>query len=144
MVAYSFKARFAEPIIALTKRQTIRANGKRRHARPGETLQLYTAMRTKQCRKLIKTDPICESVTPVRLSFSLECGPLIFVVGDHQLSCQEMDELAEADGFDGSNTGFNAVMDMTAFWFENHGKGKDLIEFEGVLIKWRPVNEVAR
>jgi len=141
MVAYSFKARFADPIIALTKLQTIRANGKRRHARPGEAIQLYTAMRTKQCRKLIDTDPICESVTPVRLSFHKQHGPLIFVVGDHQLSCDEMNEFAEQDGFSGGDYGL-PVFDMTAFWFENHGKRQDLIEFEGVLIKWHPVQEV--
>jgi hypothetical protein len=61
MVAYSYKARFVAPIrvgldlptlaehlemggyhpgqIIRPKRQTIRAKGKRRHARPGETLQ---------------------------------------------------------------------------------------------------------
>jgi hypothetical protein len=59
MVAYSFKDRFIVPISlglnipydvdhvvdvdAGPKRQTIRAIGLRRHARPGETLQLYHA-----------------------------------------------------------------------------------------------------
>ncbi|MEJ0016825.1 MAG: ASCH domain-containing protein [Acetobacteraceae bacterium] len=46
MVAYSFKRDFAAPILAGIKRQTIRAD-RRRHARPGEVLQLYTGMRTK-------------------------------------------------------------------------------------------------
>jgi len=49
MVAYSFKAQFREPILAGTKRQTIRADRKR-HARLGEALQLYTGMRTRQCK----------------------------------------------------------------------------------------------
>jgi len=35
MVAYSFRARFREPILVGAKRQTIRADRKR-HARPGE------------------------------------------------------------------------------------------------------------
>ena len=48
MVAYSFKRRFREPILAGSKQQTIRADRKR-HARRGEALQLYTGMRTTQC-----------------------------------------------------------------------------------------------
>jgi uncharacterized protein YqfB (UPF0267 family) len=66
MVAYSFKARFVEPILAGTKTQTIRADRKR-HARPGEDLQLYTAMRTKQC-KLIRVAR-CTQIVSVMLSF---------------------------------------------------------------------------
>lgn len=45
MVAYSFQKRFVEPIRSGRKRQTIRADRKR-HARPGEVLQLYSGMRT--------------------------------------------------------------------------------------------------
>ncbi|MBF0375797.1 MAG: ASCH domain-containing protein [Alphaproteobacteria bacterium] len=48
-MAYSFKARFADPIETGQKRQTIRKD-RRRHARPGETIQLYTAQRTIHCR----------------------------------------------------------------------------------------------
>jgi hypothetical protein len=47
VVAYSFRQQFRPPILAGTKRQTIRADRKR-HARPGEQLQLYTGMRTRQ------------------------------------------------------------------------------------------------
>jgi hypothetical protein len=43
MVAYSFNPIFVGPILAGTKRQTIRAERKR-HARPGEAMQLYTGM----------------------------------------------------------------------------------------------------
>ncbi|MFK5597639.1 hypothetical protein ACFZ8E_11600 [Methylobacterium sp. HMF5984] len=54
MVAYSFKARFAAPILAGTKAQTIPAErtGRSRHARPGEQLQLFSGMRTKHCLRL--------------------------------------------------------------------------------------------
>lgn len=74
MVAYSYKGRFVAPIRVglglpvfdlhyelggylpgqpiLPKRQTIRANGRRRHARPGETLQHYRGMRTTKCFKI--------------------------------------------------------------------------------------------
>jgi hypothetical protein len=57
MVAYSFKERFAEPILNGTKGGTIRASRKGPlraatggHAKPGEELQLYTDMRTRNCR----------------------------------------------------------------------------------------------
>lgn len=48
MVAYSFKRQFGPPILAGTKGGTIR-NDRKRHARPGEELQLYHGMRTKSC-----------------------------------------------------------------------------------------------
>jgi hypothetical protein len=90
MVAYSFDKRFIEPITPGTKRQTIR-NERRRHARPGETLQPYTAMRTKYCR-LIGT-AVCESLEPVRLSF-------IDLPGVYVGHCQvwNLDEFARGDG----------------------------------------------
>lgn len=42
MVAYSFQPRFAAPIEQGLKTHTLRAAGKRRHARVGEALQLYS------------------------------------------------------------------------------------------------------
>lgn len=133
MVAYSFKQRFVKPIkaglgmkvfaeigdpICTPKRQTIRAVGKRRHARAGETLQLYTAMRTKQCRKIgeatcVYVMPISIDVLKTKLKFS------DFVT--------DADAFARADGFD-------CAADMHAFWLKEHGPGK----FEGVLIRWEP------
>ncbi len=122
MVAYSFKARFAEPILAGTKLQTIRADRKR-HARPGEELQLYTGMRTKQC-KLIRVAR-CVEVKPVMLAFVSASGAAIRV-GDHFQADQEA--FARADGF-------TDVADMRAFWAKEH-PGVDT--FEGVLIRWAP------
>jgi hypothetical protein len=46
MVAYSFAPQFIDTIRSGTKCQTIRPIGKRRHARTGEPVQLYTGMRT--------------------------------------------------------------------------------------------------
>ena len=65
MPAYNFQKQFAPLVESGQKRQTIRAIGKRRHARPGESLQLYTGQRTKACRKLISPDPECVSVQAV-------------------------------------------------------------------------------
>jgi len=64
MVAYSFRARFREPILVGAKRQTIRADRKR-HARPGEQLQLYTGMRTRECAIIARA--LCSQVMPVRI-----------------------------------------------------------------------------
>lgn len=130
MVAYSFKRRFTEPIIAGAKRQTIRAHRKR-HARPGEALQLYTGMRTRQCRKILVVDPICESVAPVRLLFTRGNGELGIIVDGAELPLDKWEAFARADGFP-------TLLDMVVFWFANHGRdGVDQIDFNGALIKWR-------
>jgi hypothetical protein len=64
MVAYSFQPMFELPIVLGTKRQTIRAAGKRRHARAGDTLQLYLGMRTPRCRLLATAS--CADIRPRR------------------------------------------------------------------------------
>jgi hypothetical protein len=136
MVAYSFKKRFVDPIksglgiydpilglqpkIVKPKRQTIRAIGKRRHARPGETLQLYTAMRTKQCAKI--GDARCMSIEPIKLWISLKH----IAVGKGLNPID--DDFARKDGFDDAK-------EMHTFWIAEHGAGW----FEGVLIQWEPL-----
>lgn len=149
MVAYSFKKRFIGPILtglgitlhsfadlpppgrSYPKRQTIRAMGKRRHARPGGVIQLYTAMRTKQCRKL--GEARCVSVEGVLLkwsgwpyfsTFDLKDGRR---VGSTR-RIKDMEEFARLDGF----PDFAA---MKKFWADEHGGAT----FEGVLIKWEKI-----
>lgn len=127
MVAYSFKGRFANAIVDGRKRQTIRAIGRKRHARVGERIQLYTGMRTSGCRKLINPDPLVVAVeaislyVPTRLE-PVALGPLCF---ERYVTA----EFAKADGFD-------SVEDFTKFWFDTHGPGK----FEGLLIRWSASN----
>lgn len=140
MVAYSFKKRFVPRIraglglpdlepVALPKLQTIRALGKRRHARPGETLQLYTAMRTKQCAKI--GDARCISVEPVALvphvdeslrAVQINGGPVTRAIG-------ALDIFARLDGFDD-------WADLVSFWQTEHPAVR---MFEGVLIRWEPL-----
>lgn len=131
MVAYSFKARFAAPILAGTKTQTIRAD-RRRHARPGEELQLYTGMRTKQC-KLIRVAR-CVSVSDVRLRF----GDDAMVAEKAGSSWGDAHYVARSpkhlDAF-AMDDGFTNWADMRAFWAKEH-PGTE--EFEGVLIRWAP------
>jgi hypothetical protein len=123
MVAYSFKARFAEPIIAGTKRQTIRAP-RRRHAHPGEELQLYTGMRTKQCRLIGRAT--CESVQRVKLLPFTSHGYV------------RVDGLPVEGGIYGfaRRDGFADWSDLCDFWNQAH-PGATI--FEGVLIKWGPL-----
>lgn len=124
MVAYSFKAFFAPQIEAGTKRQTIRSD-RRRHARPGEMVQLYVGMRTKACRK-IRPDVRCTKVGEV----SIEVGP-VAIDGLHvdgvELSLEEAEAFARADGFPDRAA-------MHAFWMKEHGAGR----FDGVIIYWDP------
>lgn len=92
MPAYSFKSRFAEPILSNQKLQTIRAVGKRRHARVGERMQLYTGMRTKQC-KLIATR-ICSSVHHIELMILPSRGAIVAIIGDEVLTKIQVNKLA--------------------------------------------------
>lgn len=141
MVAYSFKSFFAPQIEAGFKRQTIRAD-RRRHARPGEALQLFTGMRTRHCRK-IRPDVTCLSIEPIDMLFVGGLMQSVFVSwsseGDQRLSPTELEQLARDDGFapehfnDASGyCGATALENMEAFWREHHEAGP----FHGVLIKW--------
>ncbi|HEY4112905.1 MAG TPA: hypothetical protein VGM17_02485 [Rhizomicrobium sp.] len=121
MVAYSFKRQFIEPIRSGSKRQTIRAERKR-HARIGETLQLYTGMRTKQCM-LIGT-AVCSGVDPIEIDF---VGDEI-AIGARPPFCgaAALDRFARADGFADWKV-------MTGFWTEVH---QAPARWCGVLIRW--------
>lgn len=142
MVAYSFKRRFVTRIQVglgqiehipgteyVPKRQTIRAVGKRRHARPGEAIQLYSGMRTKKCFKI--GEARCVSVEPIRVYV---CGSCLQINNDrsHNIVDHELDKFARADGFSGWK-------EMQEFWAKEHG-GKQIGPFNGLLIKWEPLN----
>lgn len=133
MVAYSFKSQFEEPIATLAKRQTVRGYRKR-HARPGEPVQLYAAMRTRNCRKILMPDPICIDVRQITIRFDWNRLELIrsIEIEGLPLSPIEMDAFARADGFDAE---FGApIVHMGRFWLDNHG----LADFDGVVIRWEP------
>lgn len=133
MVAYSFKGRFAEPIVSGEKSQTIRALRKR-HAHVGEAVQLYTAMRTKQCRKLLDVDPVCTGVHDVKILISRDHPEIIagIRIDDVPLLAGSVEEFAWKDGFRPGADGSSATLDMGRFWLKEHGEGS----FHGVLIKW--------
>lgn len=137
MVAYSFRPRFVGPILAGSKRQTIRA-GRRRHAAPGEEVQLYTGMRTRHCKligraKCIATYRIV--IDLVRQSINAEEDPSRdWEVGvplefPAIVAARTIDDFARLDGFED-------WPDMRAFWRGEH-PGVD--EFIGWLITWGPL-----
>ncbi len=152
MVAYSFKRRFVTPIklglltsgsIAIEpdedplmkpKRQTIRAIGKRRHARPGEIVQLYHGMRTKQC--FLIGVARCTEVIPITIKVGRYNMQVMFdwkcyvMTGCDHIVPSYLETFAQADGFAGA-------ADMLAFWQAEHGRKR----FDGVLIRWAPIGQ---
>ena len=133
MVAYSYKGRFEKQIRAGIKPQTMR-NERKRHARPGEVIQHYVAMRTKHCRKLGIS--VCTAVSPVRIDFKRAS---ILVEGRGLIhGAEKVNAFAVKDGFDD-------WADMRDFWMREHGKKKNpdgtpappLTKWSGVLIEWR-------
>lgn len=127
MVAYNFQAMFIDPIRERRKRQTIRALGKRRHARPGDTLKLYTGMRTKHCQMI--GEATCLSVEVIRLSFSPPSVTIYAASGavaaEHRTS-DKLDTFARDDGFDHWH-------DLALFWDRHHSTR---VLFRGLLIRW--------
>ena len=123
MSAYNFQARFAPAVASGQKRQTIRRLRKsgRRHALPGEALQLYTGYGSSLAYKLVEPDPTCLSVDPV--SIIKVDDDVQVLVRDEPLSLLELERLARADGFDNIR--------LFLLFFVESG-----LPFEGVLIKW--------
>lgn len=118
MTAYNFKAQFAGDVESGRKTQTIRVNRKDgRVPREGETLQLYTGMRTKSCRKL--RDAVCEytrEVTMTELGLKMD-GQALYPIS--------ILKLAQEDGFD-------SIESFRDFFKSTYG-----FPFRGILIKWK-------
>lgn len=156
MVAYSYKGRFVAPVrVGLglpvlsihrelggyhpeqpikPKRHTIRAIGKRRHARPGETLQHYHGMRSPKCFKI--GDARCTSISAIHL-FIRSDKVVINPNCDHEVVYSARVNVKHLDAFAGHD-GFADWAEMKAFWLEEHD-GKRLGPFCGVLVKWEPL-----
>lgn len=128
MVAYSFEPRFIEPIVTQAKRQTIRAD-RRRHARPGEILQLYTGMRTKWCRLIGIAR--CTSVWPI----SIDVANARIEYGDTRIERrQSLDAFARSSGFPDWSL-------MQDFWIENRGPLAG--PWTGVFIRWQDFKDAS-
>lgn len=137
MVAYGFKKFFVPQIESGFKRQTVRADRKR-HAEPGELVQIYTAMRTKHCRKIIP-DQKCLAREHIVIE-RRPCKITAIEVNGFRLNSDEIEEFAKTDGFspeqlngaDGLDSHI-AEMNMAMFWDRTH---PGFTPFVGVLIRW--------
>jgi hypothetical protein len=126
MPAFNFRPEFAEAVEWGYKRQTIRADRRdgRPHCKRGDTLKLYTGMRTKSCRLLgtatvtrlarVRIEPTCMYLD----------GRLLFATLHDRDGPQTDNEFAEADGF-------SSFMDMSDWFAKTHG-----LPFEGTVIYW--------
>ena len=124
MVAINFQPNFADEVEWGKKRQTIRRAAR---CKPGDALQLYTGMRTKQCRKL--GDAICTRIRPVviRDTEMLLDGRIVFA-GDAR-----RDDLGDHDNDFARKDGFEGFMEMAEWFQARYGA----LPFEGVVIEWR-------
>lgn len=117
MPALNFRAEFADAVERGEKCQTIRAYRKDgRNPKPGDTLHLYTGMRTRACRLLAVRR--CTAVKPVLIveSYALVAG--------ETLEGDALERFAKADGFDGWS-------DMSRWFERTHG-----LPFHGLAIYW--------
>lgn len=154
MTAYSFHIRFVDRIRAgllsdeewrrrsgttavladvPQKRQTIRAERKNGHSRPGGDLQLYYHQRHKD--GFLIGYARCVSTTPITLKF----GKVDLVQDDQCLitGARGLDDFAIKDGF-------CDWADMRQFWAENHPgsmRGAGSLEWTGRLIRWEPFED---
>lgn len=132
MVAYSYKPSFVQPIRLKVKRQTIRLPRKR-HARPGEALQLFTGPRMKPERL---GGAVCQTAYDVRLDFktspSVELDASITLDTDEALNAFAIrDGFAVPERF--ADLGWSPWEYMARWWRLTH---PDHPVFSGVLIDW--------
>lgn len=115
MPAINFKPEFAKLIRTGKKKQTIRQERKN-PIKPGDTLQLYTGLRTKQAKK-IKT-VTCKDVTKIII---VEHGVILVPPAPTDII---IEKLWREDGF----PNFQAFIE---FFDKFYG-----LPFTGVLIRW--------
>ena len=113
MVAFNFQERFADKVAQWEKNQTIRKTAR---CKIGDTLQLYTGQRTKNCQKL--RDAMC---TDVR-SITINRGTL--EIDGSVMMSDTATRFAIADGF-------RDYGDMVAFFERQYG-----LPFSGYVINW--------
>lgn len=126
MPALNFRQEFADDVKLDFKRQTIRAPRKdgRPHARIGDTLKLYTGMRTKSCRLLAEvTVTRIDTVWMDGGSMKLNGKPVYSTLSARDDPITD-NEFAQADGF-------NSFTEMADWFRDVHG-----LPFEGVVIYW--------
>lgn len=119
MPALNFQKKFAPDVKSGKKKQTIRLKRKN-PIKEGDTLYLYTGMRTKSCEKLREVK--CDGV----LDFKIYGDGLTFEIGQTPVHHNDsMNRIAIADGF-------KDWREMVQWFSKTHG-----LPFEGDLILWK-------
>ena len=118
MAMINFQEQFVEAIKSGKKRQTIR-KGRKYPIRAGETLYLYTGLRTKKAQKLrvvtcIRTHKV--TIPIHRMSITIAGRDLTYI--------QNLNDFAKSDGFEDWSH-------MTQWFKERYG-----LPFIGTLIMW--------
>lgn len=121
MPAFNFMQRFVKKVESGEKTHTIRAMRKRR-IRQGDMLHLYTGMRQKGCRLLMRVP--CTRVEQIEIN--AKTSAMVSIDGV-PLDLDEREALAKRDGFSGWD-------EMLEFW-----EGR--LPFEGQIIHWRFASE---
>lgn len=122
MVAYSFKRQFVDAILTGRKPHTMR-NERKRHARPGEEVQLYCGMRSRGCFLVARAT--CSNVQPVRIDFD---APRVQIGGLKPIEGRKaLDAFARSDGF-------SDWAHLYYFWQAEHPNGG---AWSGVIVFWQ-------
>lgn len=122
MGLYNFKPRFVPKILSGEKTHTIRAV-RSNPDKPGSTLHLYTGLRHKGARLLLRAP--CVKVEEIEIDacgHECNCDPFVAIDGV-ELGGSEREALAVRDGFDS----FDEMLD---FW-----AGR--LPFKGHIIHWK-------
>lgn len=129
MGLYNFKPQFVPFLLDGSKTHTIRAT--RKHPdKPGDTLHLYTGLRRKGARLLMRVE--CVKVEPITILYfrNHRIAPKEVVIIDrYELNRDECEVLARRDGF-------SSFGEMMSFW-----DGRT--PFEGQIIHWKAVRATA-
>ena len=127
MVAYNFISQFADAVESGEKVQTIRKRGKKRHARVGDRIQLYTGMQTKSC-KLLRVG-VCIEFADINI-FRDESGHgvKVYLGGLLGFVCLHENQIEQFS----KNDGVKSIDDFFDYFLPN-GAG----EFDGHVIRWK-------
>ncbi len=123
MGLYNFKKQFEAPILAGTKRHTIREERKRPD-KPGATMHLYVGLRHAGARLLFRAPCIKVETISIAGGWEPHSGDFFgeIRINGAQLAGDELEQLAKCDGF-GSHA------EMMEFW-----RGR--LPFEGKIFHW--------
>lgn len=126
MPAFNFKKQFAQDVEFGIKRQTTRAFRKdhRPHCKLGDTIKLYTGMRTKSCRLLGEAEVTRIDDIEIRSTEMFLNGVRLFTTIHERDAPQTDNEFAAADGFE-------SFTEMANWFDEVHG-----LPFRGKVIYW--------